>query len=70
MDCRAGFCLGLNQLIPVNGTETLLSEIRKHPDKTGLNQLIPVNGTETIFSEVDRLTASPASQSINPGQRD
>ena len=36
----------LNQLIPVNGTET---SVLIHPgDYAGLNQLIPVNGTETV----------------------
>ena len=37
---------GLNQLIPVNGTETCLQEFERLVVPR-LNQLIPVNGTET-----------------------
>ena len=39
---------GLNQLIPVNGTETTHLTSFGCRDVGGLNQLIPVNGTETI----------------------
>jgi len=38
----------LNQLIPVNGTETVLHVLAVVTDIGSLNQLIPVNGTETL----------------------
>ena len=38
----------LNQLIPVNGTETCLVNLKRLVKfSVSLNQLIPVNGTET-----------------------
>ena len=45
---RLGEPLGLNQLIPVNGTETTMRRINV-PLRQRLNQLIPVNGTETLL---------------------
>ena len=60
---------GLNQLIPVNGTETQIEGRPFDCIPASLNQLIPVNGTET--ATVEYIIIDPImSQSINPGQRD